>query len=305
MSNIKIISSGKYIPKIQITNKELEEKYSVEENYIFKMTGIKQRFYAEEKIEELAINAAEKALDNIKENIDLIIVASVSETNQMPSISYKIQKYFNIKNCMCIDILAGCAGFINAFDIAKMYIDTNKINTALVVGVEKLSNFIDKTDINTEILLSDGAGAIVVKKSQEPKLYYSYIESKGQKGDILTYTDNNKIYMNGKEIYKYAVTDTVKNINKLLDISNLDINELSYIIPHQSNKRILESIAKKINIKKEKMYFNVDKYGNTFCASIPIAIDDMIKLNKLKEKDKVILIGYGGGLNTGSILLEF
>lgn len=305
MSNIKIISSGKYIPKIQITNKELEEKYSVEENYIFKMTGIKQRFYAEEKIEELAINAAEKALDNIKENIDLIIVASVSETNQMPSISYKIQKYFNIKNCMCIDILAGCAGFINAFDIAKMYIDTNKINTALVVGVEKLSNFIDKTDINTEILLSDGAGAIVVKKSQEPKLYYSYIESKGQKGDILTYTDNNKIYMNGKEIYKYAVTDTVKNINKLLDISNINIEELSYIIPHQSNKRILESISKKLNIKEDKMYFNVDKYGNTFCASIPIAIDDMIKLNKLKEKDKIILIGYGGGLNTGSILLEF
>lgn len=305
MSNIKIISSGKYIPKIQITNKELEEKYSVEENYIFKMTGIKQRFYAEEKIEELAINAAEKALDNIKENIDLIIVASVSETNQMTSISYKIQKYFNIKNCMCIDILAGCAGFINAFDIAKMYIDTNKINTALVVGVEKLSNFIDKTDINTEILLSDGAGAIVVKKSQEPKLYYSYIESKGQKGDILTYTDNNKIYMNGKEIYKYAVTDTVKNINKLLDISNINIEELSYIIPHQSNKRILESISKKLNIKEDKMYFNVDKYGNTFCASIPIAIDDMIKLNKLKEKDKIILIGYGGGLNTGSILLEF
>ena len=305
MSNIKIISSGKYIPKVQITNKELEEKYNVEENYIFKMTGIKQRFYAEEEIEELAINATKKALENIKENIDLIIVASVSETNQMPSISYKIQKHFNIKNCMCIDILAGCAGFINALDIAKLYIDANRINTALVVGVETLSNFIDKTDINTEILLSDGAGAIVIKKSQEPKLYYSYIESKGQKGEILTYTDKNKIYMNGKEIYKYAVTDTVKNINKLLDISNINIEELSYIIPHQSNKRILESISKKLNIKEDKMYFNVDKYGNTFCASIPIAIDDMIKLNKLKEKDKIILIGYGGGLNTGSILLEF
>ncbi len=305
MSNIKIISSGKYIPKVQITNKELEEKYNVEENYIFKMTGIKQRFYAEEEIEELAINATKKALENIKENIDLIIVASVSETNQMPSISYKIQKHFNIKNCMCIDILAGCAGFINALDIAKLYIDANRINTALVVGVEKLSNFIDKTDINTEILLSDGAGAIVIKKSQEPKLYYSYIESKGQKGEILTYTDKNKIYMNGKEIYKYAVTDTVKNINKLLDISNINIEELSYIIPHQSNKRILESISKKLNIKEDKMYFNVDKYGNTFCASIPIAIDDMIKLNKLQEKDKIILIGYGGGLNTGSILLEF
>ena len=304
MSNLQIISSGKYIPNIKITNEELENKYQVEENYILKRTGIKQRFYAEEKIEELAIKACEKALKDIKEKIDLIIVASISEKRLMPSISYEIQKYFDIKNCMCMDVLAGCAGFINAFDIAKLYMDSGRINTALIVGVEKLSEHIDKNDINTEILLADGAGAIVIKKCEKQKLYDSYVESKGQKGEILTCSNDAKIYMDGKEVYKYAVTDTVKNINKLLEKNKIDMEEIKYVIPHQSNRRILSSMAKKLKLPKEKMYSNVEEYGNTFCASIPIAIDDMVNQDLLKENDKVLLIGYGGGLNTGSILLE-
>ena len=304
MSNLQIISSGKYIPNIKITNEELENKYQVEENYIIKRTGIKQRFYAEEKIEELAIKASKEALKNIKEKIDLIIVASISEKRLMPSISYEIQKYFDIKNCMCMDVLAGCAGFINAFDIAKLYMDSGRINTALIVGVEKLSEHIDKNDINTEILLADGAGAIVIKKCEKQKLYDSYIESKGQKGEILTFSSDEKIYMDGKEVYKYAVTDTVKNINKLLDKNKINLDDIKYIIPHQSNRRILSSMSNKLKIQKEKMYSNVEEYGNTFCASIPIAIDDIANQGLLKENDKVLLIGYGGGLNTGSILLE-
>ncbi len=304
MNSIQIISSGKYIPDMKITNEELEEKYQVEKNYILKRTGIKQRFYANLEIEEIAIKASEEALKKCKEKIDLIIVASTSEKSQMPSISYEIQKYFNMIDCMCLDILAGCAGFINALDIAKLYIDSNRINTALVVGVEKLSNFVDKQDIGTEILLSDGAGAIIIQKSKEKKLYDSYIESMGQNGEILTCTNNSKIYMNGKEIYKYAVTETVKNINKLLENNNLTINDINYIIPHQSNKKILKSMANKLDLPKEKMYVNIEKYGNTFCASIPIAIDEILNSNKVKEKDKIVLIGYGGGLNTGSILLE-
>lgn len=222
----------------------------------------------------------------------------------MPSISYELQKYFDIKNCMCMDILAGCAGFINALDIAKLYIDSGRANTALVVGVEKLSTHLDINDINTEILLADGAGAIVIKKSNDDKLYDSYIESKGQKGEILTCVNNEKIYMDGKEIYKYAVTDTVKNITKLLEKNEIAMEEITYVIPHQSNSRILSSMATKLKLPSGKMYSNVEEYGNTFCASIPIALDDMFKQNKLKENDKVILIGYGGGLNTGSILLE-
>lgn len=304
MSNLQIIASGKYIPNIKITNEELEEKYKVERNYILKRTGIKQRFYAKEEIEKLAIKACERALKDIKEKIDLIIVASISEKRLMPSISFEIQKYFDIKNCMCVDVLAGCAGFINAFDIAKLYMDSGKINTALVVGAEKLSEHIDKSDINTEILLADGAGAIVIKKSENRKLYDSYIESEGQKGEILTCSNDTKIYMDGKEIYKYAVTDTVKNINKLLEKNKINMEEIKYVIPHQSNRRILSSMATKLKLPKEKMYSNVEEYGNTFCASIPIVIDDMLKKGLLKENDKILLIGYGGGLNTGSILLE-
>ena len=220
----------------------------------------------------------------------------------MPSISYEVQKYFDIKDCMCMDILAGCAGFINALDIAKLYIDSNRVRTALVIGAEKLSSFIDKNDINTEILLSDGAGAIVIQKCEEEKLYNSYIESKGQKGEILTNTS--KIYMDGIEVYKYAVTDTVKNIKHLLEKNNTDINEIKYIIPHQSNKKILLSMAKKLKFPNDRMYSNVEDIGNTFCASIPIAMDEMLKSHKLESGDKVILIGYGGGLNTGSIILE-
>ena len=302
MSNIQIISSGRYIPNIKITNEELEKKYKVEEGYILKRTGIKQRYYTSEEIEELAIKASEEALKNIKDEIDLIIVASTSEKTQMPSISYKVQKYFDIKECICMDVLAGCAGFINALDIAKLYIDSNRVKTALVIGVDKLSSFVDRTDLGTEILLSDGAGAIVIQKCEEEKIYHSYIESKGQKGDILTNTT--KIYMDGKEVYKYAVTDTVKNINHVLEHQNIDINEIKYIIPHQSNRRILVSMAKKLNIPTEKMYSNVEEIGNTFCASIPIAMDEMLKNKKLQKNDKVILIGYGGGLNTGSIILE-
>ena len=303
MSNIQIISSGKYIPEIKITNEELEKKYQVEDNYILKRTGIKQRFYANEEIEQLAIKASKEALQYTKEKIDLI-VASISGRCQMPSISYEVQKYFDIKNCMCMDILAGCAGFINALDIAKLYIDSGRACTALVVGVEKLSTHLDKNNINTEILLADGAGAIVIKRCNKEKLYDSYIESKGQKGEILTCVNNEKIYMDGKEVYKYAVTDTVKNINKLLEKNEITMEDITYVIPHQSNRRILSSMANKLNLPSDKMYSNVEEYGNTFCASIPIALDDMFKQNKLKENDKVILIGYGGGLNTGSILLE-
>lgn len=306
MSNIKIIASGSYIPSIKVTNEELEKKYNVENGYIIKMTGIKQRFYAKEDVEELAIKCAENTLKNLQEKIDLIIVASTTQAEQMPSVSYKIQKHFNIEDCMCMDILAGCAGFINALDIAKMYIDSNKANTALVIGVEKLSHYIDKNDINTEILLADGAGAVVIKKCDDAKLYDSYIRSNGQEGEILTTSNslNSKIYMNGKEVYKYAVKETVKNVKKLLEKNNINIDDVKYIIPHQSNMRILTSIAKKLQIDLSKMYSNVENIGNTFCASIPIALDEILKSNKLQENDKIILLGYGGGLNTGSILLE-
>ena len=222
----------------------------------------------------------------------------------MPVIANTIQKELEIQPCICMDILAGCSGYINSFDIAKMYIETGKVEKALVVGVEALSKYTDQEDVGTVILLSDGAGATLLQKAEKPKKYFSNIKSSGKNNEILTCKSNEKIKMNGKEIYKYAVTKTVENIKELLEQSNEKLEDIKYIVPHQSNKKIMKAIATRLKIDKEKMYTNIEKVGNTFCASIPIVISEMQEKGLLQEGDKIILLGYGGGLNTGSILLE-
>lgn len=325
MNNIKIIASGIYFPTKQVKNEELENKLKLEKGYIEKRTGIKNRYYAiEERIEDMALNATknlfEKKIINQKENIenniakeqeiediDLIITATTSTDILMPGISNYIQKNLNIKPCICLDILAGCSGYINSFDIAKMYIDSGNVKRALIVGVDRLSQVIDKEDIGTAVVLSDGAGATLIEKDEETnkqKLYVSNIQADGNNNDILTYKYGKKIYMNGKEVYKYAVTKTVQNIKELLNKSNLELEDIKYIVPHQSNLKIMKAIAGRLHIEMEKMYTDIQTRGNTFCASIPIALYDMQEKEMLKHGDKIILLGYGGGLNTGSILLE-
>ena len=284
MESIQIIGNGLYLPALKINNTELEKKFNVEEGYILKRTGINIRYYKkDEDICKMALKASKVAIEKAKivaNCIDLIIVATTSTNVLMPGISYYIQKELKIETCMCLDILAGCAGYINALDIAKLYIDSKKINTALIIGVDVLSECTNENDINTKIILSDGAGATIVKRIEE------------------------KIKMDGKAIYKYAVTETVNNIEELLKRNSIKLEDVKYIIPHQSNIKIIKSIATKLNVSMDKVYTNINKIGNTFCASIPIALTQMYEDNLLKDGDKVILIGYGGGLNTASILLE-
>lgn len=309
MKNIEIVATGSYLPENMVDNKQLANELNITEQFIYKRTGIKTRYYTEnETIEQLAIKSVHNLIKksskiNINE-IDMIVVATTSTNLLMPGISYKVQEEFKINNCMCLDILAGCAGYINAIDIARSYIAIGKVNQALVIGVDILSEYTDKTDMSTSIILSDGAGAVIVQKTENEKQYESNIISEGQKGSLLTNKTNEKIKMDGKEIYKYAVTETVNNIRKLLKESNVDINEIKYIIPHQSNIKIMNSIANRLNIDNKKLYTNIKNVGNTFCASIPIAIDEMFEKKLLEKGDKIILLGYGGGLNTGSILME-
>lgn len=307
MKSIELIANGIYLPKIKMNNKELSEKLHITEEYIYKRTGIENRYFAEEELEKMAIEAAKDAIKNANiepDKIELIIVATTSSNKIMPGISYLIQKELNIENCMCLDILAGCSGYINAFDIARNYIVLEKVKYALIVGVDCLSKITNQDDLGTAIILSDGAGATILRSSNNKKEYYSHIISKGQDGDILTYEFNKKLKMDGKKIYKYAVTETVKNVEELLKEANVDLEEIAYIVPHQSNQKIITSIATRLKIKEDKMYSNIKQYGNTFCASIPIVLNEMMKNNKLKKGDKIILLGYGGGLNTGSILIE-
>ena len=310
MKQIKIIASGKHLPEKRVENQELEKKFNLDSDYIEKRTGIKDRYYAEkETIEELAIKATKDMLKknkNIdKQSIDMIIVATTTPENYMPGIANKIQKELQIKECTAYDILAGCNGFITAFDIASTYIQTNRAKRILVVGVDILSKYTNPEDIGTAIILSDGAGAVLLEGTEEEKIYSSYITSREDNNEILKCNKNEYIFMNGKEIYKYAVTEPVKHIKKLLEKTHTELEEIKYIIPHQSNKRIMTAIANRLKIDLSKIYINIENIGNTFCASIPIAIDQMLENNLIKEGNKLLLLGYGGGLNTGVILLEF
>ncbi len=310
MSNIQIVVNGIYLPRKQIENEELENILHLEKGYIKKRTGIEKRHYAiEETIEDMAVEAVKNALyiAKEKEDIGLIITATTSTNLLMPGISNYIQKTLQLPPCICLDILAGCGGYINAFDIAKLYIDSGTIEKALIIGVDKLSEIIDKEDVGTTVVLSDGAGATLIAKDEENKketMYVTHMQSDGEKNEILTYQYGQKLYMNGKEVYKYAITNTVKNIEGLLDKAKISLEDIKYIIPHQSNLKIMKAIATRLQIPMEKMYTNIQQRGNTFCASIPIALYDMQNEGLLNKGDKVILLGYGGGLNTGSILME-
>ena len=306
MNNIKILANSAYFPKTEVKNSELESHLNLENGFIEKRTGIKNRYYAiDEKIEDMALKAVQNIED--RENIGLIITASTSTNILMPGISNFIQKKLGIPPCICLDILAGCSGYINAFDIAKKYIDSGEVEKALIVGVDKLSGIIDQEDIGTAIVLSDGAGATLIEKEtnkKSQKMYVVNINAEGENNNILTYNYGQKLYMDGKEVYRYAVTKTVESIKEVLDKAGLTIEDIKYIIPHQSNLKIMKAIASRLHIDMEKMFTNIQTRGNTFCASIPIALYDMQEKGLLKSEDKVILLGYGGGLNIGSILME-
>ena len=309
MKNIEIVATGSYLPTNKVNNKSIANELKITEEFIYKRTGIKTRYYsANETIDKMAIKSVHNLIEKNSQielnKIDMIIVATTSTNLLMPGISYKIQEHFDIQNCICLDILAGCAGYINAMDIARNYITLGKTNQALIVGVDILSEYTNKSDLSTSIILSDGAGATIIKEAEDNKQYESNIISEGQKGDLLINKSNENIKMDGKEIYKYAVTETVKNIKDLLKTSKTDIKEIKYIVPHQSNIKIMNSIASRLEVDISKMYINIENVGNTFCASIPIAIDEMFEKKLLKKGDKIILLGYGGGLNTGSILME-
>lgn len=321
MNFIKIVETSTYLPKNIVENKQIEEKLNLEDGYIYKRTGIRKRYYATsctssemsstdtdttEKIEEMAKKAVQKIFDqNIsKENIGLILVATTTSNKLMPGIANYIQKELQIDNCICLDILAGCSGYINSLDIAKMYIETGKIEKALIVGVDILSQYTDPKDVSTAIILADGAGATLIEKTNKNKKYFSNIKAEGANNQILTCESGQKIHMDGKEVYRYAVVETVESIKETLEKSGETLNDIKYIVPHQSNMKIIKSIATRLKIDMSKIYTNIENVGNTFCASIPIALDEMRKKDLLQEGDKILLIGYGGGLNTGSILLE-
>ncbi|MBX4266995.1 beta-ketoacyl-ACP synthase III [Clostridium estertheticum] len=323
MNEVQIIGTGSYAPLNIMTNHELSKIVDTSDEWIVSMTGIKQRHISTgENTSDLATKAASEALANANikaEDIDLIIVASTSPDQFVPATACIVQGNIGAVNAMAFDISAACTGFIFALNIAMQFLKTGQRKRALIIGADVLSKIVDWTDRNTCILFGDGAGAAVLEAGSVRGIISVNSASEGQKGKFLTcptvdvkntYTKGNEnfkatISMDGKEIFKFAVKTIASSISRILNENNYTLDDIKYVVCHQANFRIIEFVVRKLKADKDKFFVNLDKYGNTSAASIAIAMDEMNKENLLAAGDKIILVGFGGGLTYGASLIEW
>lgn len=325
MEGITVKSFGAYAPSLIVTNDDLSKLVETSDEWIVERTGIKERrISTKEDTSQLAINASKKALLRAEldgNSLDLIIVATVTPDNFCPSVACMVQKEIGAENAMAFDINAACSGFMFATNIAYSMMKSNEnIKNALIVGAETLSKVIDWKDRGTCCLFGDGSGAMILSKEdiEKEKKFYFVSKSVGEKYEALKVgamplnnpflinsdVKKQKLEMDGKEVFKFATFSIVNVIKKILEENDLDIEDIDYIVPHQANYRIIQYAAKKLKQDISKFYINLDKYGNTSAASIPIALNDMYEKNMLERGMKIIVVGFGGGLTYAGALIE-
>ncbi|MCT4542720.1 MAG: ketoacyl-ACP synthase III [Vallitalea sp.] len=319
MKNVKIVGTGSYLPNNIISNNDLASLVDTSDEWISSRTGIKnRRITTGEGTTDLAVNAAKKAIVSSNINpmdIDLIIVATISPDNFTPSTSCEVQKEIEADNAMCFDINAACSGFIYSLNTAYAYIKTGFAKNALVIGVEVLSRLTDWEDRSSCVLFGDGAGAVVISESEEIGIENFHCKSLGKlsenlkcggtdlKNPYVSKITDKYIKMNGQEVFKFACSYVPKGIKAVIEESQYEIEDIDYFILHQANERIMDSIAKRLKISKDKFYKNIASYGNTSSASIPIALDEMFDKGILKQGHKIVIAGFGGGLTYGVSLI--
>ena len=307
MMNFKIVSSGSYVPNKVLTNFDLEKIVDTNDEWIYTRTGIKNRRIVEdETTSDMATIAATRAIERVnydKTKIDLIFVATFTPDILSPSVANFVQAKLGLNEVelMSFDVNAACTGFIYALNIAKEMLSSGNFKSALVIGAETLSKQTNYTDRNTCVLFGDGAGAVIVEATDEEKPAYFYSASKGDLEEII-YVDP-LIRMEGRKVYHFASRILEKSVNEVLNKAKLSIKDIDLIIPHQANARIIESAVKSLEFDMDKVFMNIDKYGNTSSASIPIAIDEYLRSTKDTEGKKIILVGFGGGFTWGAGLL--
>ena len=315
-----IIGSGSYLPKKILTNHDLSKKLNTSDEWITSRTGIKKRHIASdtELNSDLAFNAAKRAIKNSKirvSKIDLVIIATSTPDNTFPSTATKVQAKLGIKKGFAFDIQAACTGFIYALSIADNYLSNNQANYALVIGSEIFSRILDWKDRSTCVLFGDGAGAIVLGKQKnniKSEIISTELYSDGRFYDLL-YVDggvalNQKagyLRMNGKEVFKHAVTKLVKIIKFNMKKNNIKVNDIDWVIPHQANKRIMDLTAKKLQIPAKKILMTIENHANTSSASIPLTLDFALSKKMIKRNQLILLEAIGGGLTWGCSLLKF
>ncbi|MFH0839223.1 MAG: beta-ketoacyl-ACP synthase III [Candidatus Omnitrophota bacterium] len=324
-ARIGIIGLGVYLPEKILTNADLEKMIDTSDEWIKTRTGISQRRIASPEMaaSDLAAYAATAAIKNArikKEDIGLIIVATITPDTMLPSTACFVQAKLGIKDAACYDLNAACSGFIFALVSASQYVAQNNSKYALIIASEVLSRVVDWQDRSTCVLFGDGAGAAIVGRLKHGGILSSYMGSDGTHADLLKIPAGgsripithkvldeklNFIKMEGNEVFKLAVNSMASAAGKVLTQAGLTSSDIDLIIPHQANTRIIYATLKKLHMSKERAFLNIEKYGNMSSASIAVALYEAVKSGKLKKGNKVLLVSFGGGLTWGAVILEW
>jgi len=320
----RIVGTGSYLPEKILTNFDLEKFLDTSDEWIVSRTGIRERRIAaaDENTSDLATRAARQALDMAgisPGDLDMIIVGTITGDYPWPATSCLVQKNLGIPGCAAFDVSAACSGFVYALDMAARQIESGAIKTVLVIGAEILSRILDWEDRNTCILFGDGAGAAVLKAEDGPNgVLSSHLHADGSFWELLyqpgfgtRHTPSAEgmdqrlhlVRMQGNEVFKVAVRSLSDVALEALGANGMAVADIDHFIPHQANRRILEATARRLGLKDEQVVINVDRFGNTSGASIPIALDEANRAGKIKEGDVVLLDAFGGGFTWASSLL--
>jgi 3-oxoacyl-[acyl-carrier-protein] synthase-3 len=325
-----IIGTGSYLPEKVLTNDDLSKIVDTSDEWITTRTGIKERHIAadDQATSDLASEAARRAMTAAgitPEEIDLIVVATVTPDMFFPSTACFVQRKIGATNAVCFDISAACSGFLYALQVARHFLNAGSRTTALVIGAEKLSSLVNWEDRNTCVLFGDGAGAVVIRAvdadTDAPgRVLSTVMGSDGTLSDLLKVPGGgsalpitpenaasrpNTIHMEGRETFKHAVTRMCQASEQALEMAGLTKADIAMVIPHQANARIITAIADRLGLPEEKTFVNVDKYGNTSAATIPVALDEAHRQGRIKRGDIVILVAFGGGFTWASSVLRW
>lgn len=324
--SVGIIGMGSYVPETIMTNHDLEKIVDTSDQWIVERTGIKERRIADKGVTtcDLAVKAAEQALKDAgigPEELDLIIVATVTPDMVFPSAACLVQDRIGAVNAAAFDLSAGCSGFVYGLTVGSQFISSGLYKKVLVIGAETLSKIMDWTDRNSCILFGDGAGAAVIGEVEDGYgILGVELGADGSGGEHLKMPAGGSrmpataetvaqrlhyIQMSGNEVFKFAVKAMGEAAIKALDRAEVDCTEIDFLIPHQANMRIIQSAAKRLKVPMEKVMVTVDKYGNTSAASIPMALADAAKDKKIKKGDTIVLVGFGAGLTWASCVIKW
>lgn len=317
---------GMAVPERVMTNDEIAEFVDTSDEWIVSRTGIRERRIAakDESTSTLATRAAFRALDRTElhpHDIELVIVASATPDHLFPATACLVQDHLGAVNAGAFDLSAACSGFIFALNMASQAIRTGSINNALVIGSETLSRFIDWNDRGTCILFGDGAGAFVLQASESPGGVLSAVmRSDGSGGDLLSipaggsripatletvHRNQHAIHMNGREVFRFATRVMADATREAAEKAGLEVDKLDLVVPHQANRRIIEAAARGLDLPIERFMINLDRYGNTSSASIPIAMCEALEGGRLKPGDNIVMVGFGAGLTWGALAMQW